>query len=168
MIPEFRKLTLLDPEEFYTRMVDLCAQCGVAFVLVPSGPKTYICGATIWKGGKAILVLSVRGKKADIFWFTFFHELAHLIAHNKKEFHISYDSDNDECEADFMARNYLISDDNYKEFISNYDYTNSNEIIKYSNKIGIAPCILVGRLLHDKYIDYKAEYDKLRPSFKII
>lgn len=33
---------------------------------------------------KAILALSVRGKRADIFWFTFFHEIAHLINLRKR------------------------------------------------------------------------------------
>lgn len=169
LIPEFRKLTLVDPEIFYLKMKQLCSECGIALVLVESLPKTYICGATIWKGDKAILALSVRGKKADIFWFTFFHELAHLIEHNKREFHINYgENDIEEDEADSLARNYLISDDMYKEFISKYDYRNCENIERYSNKIGIAPCILVGRLLHDKLIDYNMKYESLRPSFKIV
>lgn len=75
LIPEFRRLTLEEPEVFYPKMKKLCAECGIALVLVHALSKTYIQGATIWKNGKAILALTVRGKKADIFWFTFFHEL---------------------------------------------------------------------------------------------
>lgn len=168
MIPEFRKLTLETPEIFYKEMKKLCAECGIALVLVECVPKTYINGATIWKGDKAILALSVRGKKADIFWFTFFHELAHLIEHHKKEFHISFEKDEVEDEADCMARNYLISDDIYNNFIDKYDYYNPNIIKCYAESIGIAPCILVGRLLHDKLIEYKQCYDVLRPSFSIV
>jgi HTH-type transcriptional regulator/antitoxin HigA len=144
LITEFRKLTLEQPKTFYPKMKELCAECGIALVLVESLPKTYICGATIWKGDKAILALSVRGKKADIFWFTFFHELAHLIEHTKKEFHINYDNDNEEeCEADSLARNYLISDSVYNKFIDNYEYTNPLNIKKYAQTIGIAPCIFI-------------------------
>lgn len=168
LIPEFRLLTLESPEIFYPKMKKICADCGIALVLVESLPKTYICGATIWKGEKAILALSVRGKKADIFWFTFFHELAHLIEHSRKEFHINYDDDDDECEADSLATNYLISDDLYKNFIQNYNYRNPMQIKKYAQDISIAPCILVGRLLHDKLIEYRYEYENLRPSFQII
>ncbi|OSA88174.1 UNVERIFIED_ORG: addiction module antidote protein, HigA family [Clostridium botulinum] len=169
MIPEFRKLTLETPEIFYPKMKQLCAECGIALVLVESLPKTYICGATVWKGEKAILALSVRGKKADIFWFTFFHELAHLVEHNRKEFHINYgECDKEEDEADSLARNYLISDDIYNDFLNNYNYEDLNSIKRYANKISIAPCILVGRLLHDKIIDYSMKYDSLRPSFKIV
>lgn len=168
LIPKFRELTLEEPEEFYPKMVELCSGCGISLVLVESLPKTYINGATIWKGDKAILALSVRGKKADIFWFTFFHELAHLIEHNKKEFHINFDKNDEEDEADNLARNYLIDDDIYNHFIEKYDFTNINIIKAYSEKIGIASCILVGRLLHDKLIQYNQSYDSLRPSFKII
>lgn len=169
LIPEFRKLTLEEPEVFYPKMKQLCSECGIALVLVESLPKTYICGATIWNGEKAILALSVRGKKADIFWFTFFHEIAHLIEHNRKEFHINYgECDHEEDEADSLARNYLISDEVYHNFLENYNYTDLRSIRIYADKIEIAPCILVGRLLHDRLIEYSMKYESLRPSFKIV
>jgi HTH-type transcriptional regulator / antitoxin HigA len=167
LITEFRKLTLEEPHVFYPKMKSLCAECGIALVLVESLPKTYIHGATIWKNDKAILALSVRGKKADIFWFTFFHELAHLIYHSKKEFHINYGDDKEEDEADLLASNYLISQEQYDRFIENYRYRDKHEIIKYAKGINISPCILVGRLLHDKLIEY-TKYNDLRPSFEIV
>ena len=170
LIPTFRSLTLKDPEDFYPEMVRLCAECGVSLVLVPYLSRTYICGATIWRNNKAILALSVRGKKADIFWFTFFHELAHLIEHSKKEFHISYEKekeDDKENEADIRARNYLISQEDYNKFIKEYNYKDKTEIVKYSNQIGIAPSILVGRLHHDEYLP-RHYYNDLRPSFEIV
>ncbi|HHV17166.1 MAG TPA: HigA family addiction module antidote protein [Gelria sp.] len=163
LIPTFRDLTMKDPAEFYPEMRRLCAECGVALVLVPCLPKTYICGATIWRNNKAILALSVRGKRADVFWFTFFHELAHLINHSTNEFHISYDK---EDEADDIASNYLISEEQYRNFIEKYDYQNKAQIINYSSEIGIAPFILLGRLQHDGLIGYQY-YNDLIPSFEI-
>ena len=167
LIPTFRELTLKSPQDFFPEMVQLCKECGVALVLVEDLPKTYICGATIWRGNKAIVALSVRGKRADIFWFTFFHELAHLINHSKKEFHISYENDEHEDEADKLASHYLIQNELYEKFITEYDYFNKTQIIEYAHKIGIAPCILVGRLLHDKKLDYRV-YSDMRPSFQIV
>lgn len=165
-IPTFRELTLKEPGDFYPEMERLCAECGVALVLVPYLPKTYICGATIWRNNKAILALSVRGKKADVFWFTFFHELAHLINHSSKEFHISYDTENED-EADIVASNYLISEEQYSNFIERYDYTDKKEILNYSYEIGIAPYILLGRLQHDELIGYQY-YNELKPSLEIV
>lgn len=167
LIPTFRKLTLKPPDEFYPELKELCAKCGVCLVLVESLPKTYVCGATIWKKGKVVLALSVRGKRADIFWFTFFHELAHIINHSKKELHISYENEKSEDEANKIANNYLIPEELYKEFINNYPYDDKGVIVDYAHKIGIAPSILVGRLLHDRLIEYKF-YSDLRPSFEIV
>lgn len=167
LIPKFREMTIKEPEVFYPMIKNLCAECGVALVLVPYLPKTDICGATIWRNNKAIIALSVRGKKADIFWFTFFHELVHLINHSNKEFHISYDSDSKENEADKEASNYLIPEEQYNKFVKNYDYTLKENIVNYAKEIGIAPFILLGRLQHDKLIDY-SYYNDLKPSFEIV
>lgn len=167
-IPKFRELTMKSPEEFYPEMVRLCARCGVALVLVKALPKTYICGATIWRKNKAILALSVRGKRADIFWFTFFHELAHLVNHSKKLSSVSYDSDaNDEDDADRKARNYLIPDEQYRSFIQKDNYRDKNQIVEFAQSVGVAPCILVGRMLHDRLIEFSS-FSDLRPSFEII
>lgn len=167
LIPTFRQLTMKDPEDFYPEVKRLCAECGIALVLVPALPKTYICGATIWRNNKAILALSVRGKRADIFWFTFFHEVAHLINHSPKEFHICYENKEGEDKADSIASNYLIPEDQYRNFIKDYDYKNKVQIEKYSCEIGIAPYILVGRLQHDNLIEYQY-YADLIPHFQII
>lgn len=169
LIPTFRAFTLEAPSVFFDKMRTLCSECGVALVLVPSLPRTYINGATIWSNGKAVLALSVRGKKADIFWFTFFHELAHILHHRKNQSHISIENDNadEEIEADQIAGNYLISNIEYEYFIKNMDYYNIVSIEKYAKKINIASHILIGRLLHDKLIDFRY-FNKYRPSFEIV
>lgn len=167
LIPKFKELTMKSPDEFYPKMKDYCAQCGISLVLIQYIPKTYICGATIWRNNNAILALSVRGKRADVFWFTFFHEIAHLLNHSKKDLHINYEKDNKEDEADKVARNYLIPDTLYQEFIKEPDYSNEEKIIYFSKKIKIAPCIIVGRLQYDKLIEYN-RYSHMIPSFEIV
>jgi addiction module HigA family antidote len=62
-IPKFRELTLKSPEEFLPKVQKLCAECGVALVLVPSLPKTYICG----KGYHVVLPL-----KPSVSWDAFY------------------------------------------------------------------------------------------------
>jgi HTH-type transcriptional regulator/antitoxin HigA len=166
-IPRFRELTMREPGEFYPEMEMLCAECGVALILVPYLSKTYICGATMWRNNKTTIALSVMGKRADSFWFTFFHEIAHLINHSNKEFHISYEKECKENEADDIASDYLISRDQYKNFIDNYNYKNKTQIIDYSHEIGIAPFILLGRLQHDGLLGYQY-YNDLIPSFEIV
>lgn len=167
LIPKFRELTLLEPQQFYTLLENFCEEAGIALVLVDYIPKTYVCGATIWKDQKVIIALSTRGNKADIFWFTFFHEVAHLLNHSRKEVHIHFESREEESQANEIAANYLISKKDYDHFIMHYDYTDQKSIIKYAEKIGIAPFVLVGRLHHDHFIDFSMFHD-LIPSYKII
>lgn len=169
LIPVFRQLTLESASEFYPKMKKLCADCGVALVLVEDLPGNGISGATIWRNGKAILALTVRGKRADIFWFTLFHELAHIINHKKEQCDINFDKNTGDLEkqANEIAREYLIPNDLYNKFIDNYNVKNKSNIINYSKAIGIAPSILVGRLMFDEYISYD-QFSELRPSFKIV
>ena len=166
-IPRFRMLTTKQPEEFYPEMKELCTDIGIALVLVNYIPKTYICGATIWRNKKVILALSLRGKRADVFWFTFFHEIAHLLNHSKKEFHISYDRDRDEIEADILASNYLIPENAYRTFINNHPSFRREDIEKYALEIGVAPFILIGRLQHDRLINYN-DYNDMIPTLDIV
>lgn len=170
LIPTFRSLTLEDPKIFFPKMVQLCASCGIALVLVPLIPKTYICGATNWvKPDKAIVQLSVRGARADIFWFTFFHEVAHIMLHDEKENHLQGDKNDEYIEdgADNQARDWLISPELYKEFVQNKSYTSEENVKQFARQIGVHPCIVVGRLANDKKIKF-SQYSHLRPSFQIV
>ncbi len=171
LIPEFRRLTLEDTEIFYPKMVELCASCGIALILVPHLQKTYVHGATNWANKeKAIIQLSVRGKRADIFWFTFFHEIAHIILHDDKKLHLqNIDRSDDLCEheADIQARNWLIPPEKYDEFVEKELYFREANILFFAEEMGIHPSIVVGRLCKDKKISF-SKYSYLRPSFEIV
>ena len=65
-----------------------------------------------------------------------------------------------------MASHFLIPDGEYQAFLSNENYTDRQKICVFAEKVGIAPCIVVGRLLHDKLIDFGA-YSSMRPSFEL-
>lgn len=163
-IPYLRSLTLEPPADAYKKMYDLLAKCGVAVVLVEYLSKTYVCGASIWRGDKAIIAASDRGKRADIFWFSLFHEVAHLLSTRNKESNICFEGQEDEM--DSIAGNFLIPDIFYQKFLSKYSIESTKDIVNYANKIGVAPYILVGRLLHNGHIDYK-QYRDLIPPFDI-
>lgn len=164
IIPQLREMTVEKLNESFLEIQKLFSESGVVLLLIPYVAKTYICGATIWRDDKAIIALSGMGKRADNFWFTLFHELAHLIEHSKKSVHVSFE--NTEDEADSEARNYLISQKAYNYFIDNHNFKNKKEIIQYSKELKIAPFVLVGRLQHDGYIKY-AQFRELLPKFDI-
>jgi len=152
LIPTFRQLTLEKPEIFSKRLKGLCNSCGVAIVYTPYISKTYANGATRWVGNNPLIQLSLRYKYSDIFWFTFFHELAHILKHGKKDQYIeiqnSGSTDENEKEADHFACEVLIPGKEYKEFVSQKIMTRSSALA-FAQKIGISPEIIAGRLGHD-------------------
>ncbi len=108
-----RELTVLPPTEFIPEMRRLCAQAGVALSLVPEFPGAPWNGAAEWLSpDKAMILLNLRGKAEDRFWFTFFHEAAHILHDSKKQRFIDdgtdYRNTPEEKRADAFAANLLI------------------------------------------------------------
>lgn len=160
LLPQLRSLTVEDQEVWVRALPELCASVGVVVVFVPALPKTSVSGATRWlTPDKVMVVLSDRFKKDDQFWFTVFHELAHVLLHGKRLTFMD-DSENlssskrhdDPCEdeANEMAASVLIPQ------VYAADYRKLREkpmpfprIEAFAAKVGLAPGIVVGRLQHD-------------------
>ncbi len=155
---EIRKLANKSFLEQYDNIKKILKECGVALIFESHLPNTYVNGVSYkLTCDKAIIMLSDRGKKDDILWFTLFHEIAHLIKHSKKEVFVDLENDdaNDiELEADEYARNILISDDIYNTFIKNNVLYNETIIKDFSKKNNISTGIIIGRLQKDKIIGW--------------
>ena len=136
----------------------LLKECGVALIYEPHLPNTYVNGVSYKiTCDKAIIMISDRGKKDDILWFTLFHEIAHLIKHSKKEVFVDLEdteSSDIELEADEFARNILIPDNVYNDFVKNSIVFNENMIKDFSRKNNISTGIVVGRLQKDGLVDW--------------
>ena len=79
---EIRELTVEPPEVFEPRIHALLHRVGVGFVLVPAIPRSHVSGVARWLRPRYPLIqLSLYGKTNDRFWFTFFHEAAHILLH---------------------------------------------------------------------------------------
>lgn len=161
LINDIRPLTVESPEVFQPETIRLCAQAGVAVVFLPQLPKARVSGATRWlTPTKAIIQLSLRYKKDDHLWFTFFHEAGHILLHGKRDVFLEdNDGDNNkdkEKEANEFARETLIPNDEFERFVylSKGKYRSIEGIKAFASKIGIAPGIVVGRLQHDEYLEY--------------
>jgi HTH-type transcriptional regulator/antitoxin HigA len=105
-----------------------------------------------------LIQLSTRLKTNDGLWFSFFHELAHILKHSKKEEFIDFDntsnSNDKEIEADLFASEKLIPNEYYRQFIQKGDFTKQS-IIEFAKKISVGKDIVAGRLAHDKYITWQ-------------
>lgn len=151
-----RSLTILDPEEFEPKLHDLCSWAGVILVLVPAIPRAHVSGVSRWLGThKPLLQLSLYGKTNDRFWFTFFHEAAHILLHNKNEVFLDEFTAGEvlqsrhEEEANIFAARFLIPE-KYEEELPLLQAKQA--VNEFAHRIGIHPGIVVGRLQHEQFI----------------
>lgn len=171
-LPEIRRMTVQSPDEFYPKLQDMLQSCGVALVLLPHLKNSGINGAVRWiNKEKVLLAMNDRQKYADIFWFSFCHELRHVFQQKNKLTLINYsnkhiESIDEELEkdADEFAQKFLIPPEEYSKFLRTRNI-NSTSIRVFAKNINIHPGIVVGRLQHDKKIpiymhnDLKSQYE---------
>ena len=140
-----------------TRLVARCAELGVVVVFEPEIPGSRICGAVRWiDSEKALIVMSLRHRWADVFWFSFFHEIAHVLLHDRKRLTFvdgpPGDGEDDELEREanaFSSRTLIPA-----EFDSRLPELRTRDAItKFAEEIGIHR-VSLGRLQHDKVLGY--------------
>jgi len=152
-----RDLTTTPPDAFVPEMQALCAQSGVAVVFVPELPKSRTSGATRWLSPhKALIQLSLRYKTDDHLWFTFFHEAGHIMLHGKRDVFLEDGDEKNEKEqqADRFAADFLIPPVEWERFKPSGKHYSKNDVVKFANRIGIAPGIVVGRLQREKLMPF--------------
>ena len=134
------------------KLQSLCASCGVALVYTPCIAKTPIYGATRWIKNNRVPLIQITDRQKDYnaFWFTFYHELAHVLKHGKKDIFIDGleciepDKEKEE-EADAFATRMLLSEKERNEL---FQYANFNKglIVQLSKKLKKHPGIIVAQV----------------------
>lgn len=136
----------------------ILGSCGISLVYEPHLPNTYVNGVTYkMTSDKAIIMISDRGKRDDILWFTLFHEIGHLLKHSKKEIFVDLEKDNKndiEMEADDYAKNVLIDNKIFNDFINSKLYYTEKGIKSFAKENNIMPGIVVGRLQKENIINW--------------
>ena len=159
-LSSIRRLTRLDDVgAALDKARALCCDAGVAFVIVPELPGARVSGATRWlTPNKAIVQLSLRYKRDDQFWFSFFHEAGHILLHGKRNTFIEGQDHEGpvEDQANRFAEDLLLPQGAYLHWAEIESHGPPyDDIQRFAELQGISDGIVVGRLQHDA---------RLRPS----
>ena len=166
-IPDMRKLMVEQPVNFFKQLQTLCLQAGVVLLFTPKLPKVPLSGSTRWLNSTPLIQLTARYKKNDSFWFTFFHELGHIILHGKKYISLenvdfaTADPEKEE-EAHQFAVKHTFTNEQKQEILKNKPI-NEQDIIDYAIKFETHPAMIIGRLQHDGYIHYSVGRKFIEP-----
>lgn len=149
-------------DEIMPTVQSVCGAAGVIVVWVPELPLTGISGCARWLSTtKALVALTLRYKTDDQMWFTFFHEIGHVLLHKRTRSFVLDNAAEDlsdrvvdpqmqqeEDEANRFAADTLIPPDALHEFLKADDFGN-DAIHSFAEEQGIGPGIIVGRLQRD-------------------
>jgi HTH-type transcriptional regulator / antitoxin HigA len=154
-LSDIRALTRRKNMDFDTQLADILKFCGIALVYLPNISGSFLHGITFYDNNtnKIVLGITMRGKYADRFWFSLFHEIAHIL-----EGHIyqkTGTSESDEKNADKIAAEILIPTAKLKVFYQKSDCSVS-AIERFADSIGIGVDIVIGRLQNDKRIGHNS------------
>ena len=162
ILPQLKSLMAVQPDDFFTQIQQLCLSAGVKVVYTPCLPKAPINGVARWieNNTTPLIQLSDRYKRNDVFWFSFFHELGHILLHGKKEVfleNIDYEELDleKEAQADAFAIEWTFSEEQEEEVVQN-GFADVQTILSYAEKFNTHPAMIIGRLQKKQMIPYSA------------
>ena len=148
-----------DEKNMQSDLRNVFEKYGIDFSVVMNFRGAPVQGYISYKGDMAYqIVLTIRGSFADIFWFTLFHELGHLVNGDvaKTSKFIDYEGESEEeTAANTFACDSLLSPDSYADFLKKGDYSIS-AIKVYARSQNVKPFIVIGRLQKEKKLEYSA------------
>ncbi|WP_445996908.1 ImmA/IrrE family metallo-endopeptidase [Okibacterium fritillariae] len=173
-LPVMRSLTRMpDPTNFLPALQKLCAEAGVAVVVVRA-PKGCVLSGAAFKtsNGVAAIALSARHLSDDHFWFTVFHELGHLLLHGTDEtflddFETAPQSDGIsslEAEANRFAQESLMPGGLDALRVAGRGPT-KRDLLRFASSCNISAGVVVGQLQHEGVLGYN-QLNTLKRRYK--
>ncbi len=146
------------PADYFSKLQNLSAEAGVKVVYTPCLPKAPISGSSRWINDTPLIQLSARYRQNDRFWFTFFHEVGHILLHGKKYISIENidftDTETDkEKEADEYSENWTFSHKQEEEVLAAVPL-NEDDIVAFAQKFNTHPAMIIGRFHHKGLLPY--------------
>lgn len=158
-LPKMRDIMVAQPDAFFSQLQDVCSEVGIVLLHTPCLPNAPISGASRWFSDTPLIQMSCRFKRNDNFWFTFFHELGHILLHGKKDIFLEFDNGENifdeakEHEANEFAKEMTFSKELESKFLIDYEITH-DDILSFAKTYRVHPSLIVGRLQHKEIIGY--------------
>lgn len=150
-LSEIKKLTRQkDPFSFLEILRTICNECGVALAIVPTPEGCSASGAAKFlDSGHGLIIVSFRYGTDDHFWFTFFHEAAHLLLHADRDTFVDENvgdpsEENEEKQANDFAVDILLPG-GLKNEIKALQVSEAS-IRKMANNAEVSLGIIIGQL----------------------
>lgn len=168
-ISAMRRLMVEQAPDFFIKLQQLCLEAGVVLVFTPKLPKVPLSGSTRWIHDSPLIQLTARYGQNDRFWFTFFHELGHIILHGKKYISLenvdfSASDPQKEQEANDFAVKHTFSKEQEQKLLRKYpDSISASDVVTCAMEFNTHPAIIVGRLQHLGLIPYNVGRELIVP-----
>ena len=157
-IPRVKNVMNSVSSDIVVELRSIFSECGIIFHIVKhfkgAPVQGFIEKAT---SEQLMLCMTIRQAWADIFWFTLFHEIGHIVNGDIKKRLVDYvfTETEEEILADQFAQDILINPIAYSKFISSGDFS-LDAIRQLAKRENIKPYIIIGRLQKEKYLPYQA------------
>ena len=170
-ISAMRALSTRPAADIGSGLKALCAKAGVVLLFVPPFAGTHVSGVARWLGDRPLIQLSLLGKWSDVFWFSFFHEVAHILKHGKRAVFLDDASSGaatatkEETEANQFAADVLVTPADRRR-LAQIDFT-ADSVCRFATQINIHPGIVVGCLQHMGLVGYASPLTRLKDRYQL-
>lgn len=170
-IPAMRALSTQPAAEIGEGLKTLCAEAGVILLFVAPFSGTHVSGVARWLGDRPLIQLSLLGKWNDMFWFNFFHEVAHILKHPKRAVFLDDASSGaaveskEEKEANQFAADVLLTAVDRRR-LGEIELTAAS-IRAFAMEVAIHPGIVVGCLQHMGRVGYASPLTNLKDRYEL-
>lgn len=146
---------LVGEPELVEKVPNVLREAGIRLVVVEHLKQTHLDGAALHRNTKEpVIAASLRYGRLDNFWFTLFHELAHVL----NEDGINADSEmykagehvaEMEQRANATAAQWLIPQADLESFIRRTGpFYSEVRVCSFARRMGVHPAIVLGQLKH--------------------
>lgn len=164
-LDDIKSTMFLKADNMRKKLKEIFMECGIIFDVVQNYKGAPVQGYIKEIDDKILLCITLRRKYLDVFWFTLFHEIGHILNGDTQNTFIDFEhsSNSSEIAADTFARDTLIDPEQYRSYIE-YNRIDLNCIRKLAQDNGVDPSIVIGRLMNDGYLDWN-EYSGYRVKY---